>query len=123
MRALAGPGGSPSPHIQPALSCGSARRIAEFISAVRDIQAGRRTPEDFDGELATVGAIVHAEGPSGEGRGTAVTRGGTPTTAASTFMTTAILEAGRMSLDSGGRAVRIVYEDEQALRPTGVELL
>lgn len=34
--------------------------IAEFVSAVSDIQAGRRTPEDFDHELATVGACARA---------------------------------------------------------------
>mmetsp|Transcript_22542 Transcript_22542/g.72556 ORF Transcript_22542/g.72556 Transcript_22542/m.72556 type:complete len:425 (+) Transcript_22542:3-1277(+) len=67
--------------------------IAAFVDAVLDIRAGRRSPEDFDSELPTV---------------------------ANTFMTTAILEAGRLSLDNDGRPVKIVYakDADGVERPT-----
>ncbi|CAM9296570.1 unnamed protein product, partial [Heterosigma akashiwo] len=55
-----------------------------FVDAVRQINAGEKTPADFDASLATIDE---------------------------TFLTTAILEAGRLSLDCGGRAVAIEYGD------------
>lgn len=56
-----------------------------FIDAVNDIKAGRATPADFDGSLATIGT---------------------------TAMTTAMLEAGRLSLDANGRPFDILYAEE-----------
>jgi D-galacturonate reductase len=54
-----------------------------FVEAVAEINAGRASPADFDRSLATIGT---------------------------TAMTTAILEAGRRSLDAQGRPFDIVYE-------------
>jgi D-galacturonate reductase len=59
------------------------RCIESFVDAVGEIRAGRRTPRSFDGTLAT----VHD----------------TPTV-------TAILEAGRRSLDAAGAMVRIATD-------------
>ena len=42
-------------------------------------------------------------------------------TIGTTMQTTAILEAGRISLDSGNRTVKILYEDEKAVQPCGLE--
>ncbi len=56
-----------------------------FVDAVAAIQAGTATVESFDSSLATVGT---------------------------TALTTAILEAGRRSLDAGGRPMDIVYGAE-----------
>lgn len=42
-------------------------------------------------------------------------------TIGTTMQTTAILEAGRISLDSGNRTVKILYEDDKALQPCGLE--
>eukprot|EP01061_Rhynchopus_euleeides_P019803 TRINITY_DN32491_c0_g1_i1.p1 TRINITY_DN32491_c0_g1~~TRINITY_DN32491_c0_g1_i1.p1 ORF type:complete len:436 (+),score=155.61 TRINITY_DN32491_c0_g1_i1:49-1308(+) len=56
-----------------------------FVDAATQINNTASTPEDFDDELPT-------------GR--------------STLLVTAILEAGRRSLDSGNKQVRIVYDDE-----------
>lgn len=68
-----------------------------FIDAVNAIRAGDATPESFD--------TTHPTG-------------------AATMLTTAILEAGRVSLDSVGRPVKICYEgDESETVPTSIELI
>ena len=59
------------------------------------IAAGTAVPRDFDAELAT----VHT-----------------------TLQGTAILEAGRRSLDAGGAAVEILYEGDGGLHPSGLRL-
>lgn len=56
-----------------------------FVDAVVDIQSGKASVGDFDASLATIGT---------------------------TALTTAILEAGRRSLDAGGRPMEIVYGEE-----------
>eukprot|EP01083_Nonionella_stella_P039049 106201_1 len=55
-----------------------------FIDAVNEIRCGRKTSEDFDSKLPT---------------------------AASTLWVTAILEGGRRSLDDSGKAIKIVYDE------------
>jgi D-galacturonate reductase len=55
-----------------------------FIDAVAQINAGQAQPSDFDHALATIGTTV---------------------------LTTAVLEAGRRSLDLGGRPIDILYQD------------
>ena len=66
-----------------------------FIDAVQDINAAHKTVADFDHSLASL---------------------------ATTFRTTAILEAGRRSLDEGGRAIQIMYEDAaDPIRPTNLK--
>ena len=67
--------------------------IAKFIEAVEAMANGEKGPEDFDGVLATIGK---------------------------TAQLTAVLEAGRKSLDEGGK-MAIQYEDpsDPAL-PTGI---
>jgi len=57
----------------------------KFVDAVNQIRRGEKTPEDFDGSLPTI---------------------------ATTLRTTAILEAGRLSLDNGGLSVEILYDGE-----------
>ena len=42
-------------------------------------------------------------------------------TIGTTMQTTAILEAGRISLDSGNRTVKILYEDDKAIQPCGLK--
>lgn len=65
-----------------------------FVSACRRIQAGQAQPSEFDdGSLAT----VHT-----------------------TFQGTAILQAGRMSLDQDGRPMDIQYATSESLQPTGI---
>ena len=60
------------------------RSFEAFIDAVREINANpSKEPEHFDLTLATVGT---------------------------TFLTTAILEAGRLSLDNNSRPYDILYE-------------
>ena len=71
------------------------RSIEAFLYAVEAIRAGTSTPDNFHGKLAT---------------------------ARDTLTVTAILEAGRRSLDSGGAAIQICYTDngevlELNLRP------
>lgn len=56
-----------------------------FVDAVAEIEGGRAKVEDFDQSLATI---------------------------ASTALTTAMLEAGRRSLDEGGKGMEIVYGEE-----------
>jgi len=65
-----------------------------FIDAVAAINAGKATARDFDASgLATVGT---------------------------TALTTAILEAGRRSLDEGGRPMEILYEGADPHFPSGL---
>ncbi len=59
------------------------RSIEDFIEAARAIRAGQKTAADFRGKLAT---------------------------AEETALTTAVLEAGRRSLDEDGRVIRILYD-------------
>lgn len=71
------------------------RSVEAFVEAVADIRAGRATPESFDGKIPTL---------------------------ATTFLTTAILEAGRRSLDAGGLPVRILYDGADPELPSGLEV-
>lgn len=80
------------------------RSIELFLAATTDVRAGKLTARDFDSKLAT----VHC-----------------------TLMGTAILEAGRRSLDAKGAIVDIVYKPEDEaraaaepahLQPTGLVL-
>lgn len=67
------------------------RSIADFIEAASDINAGGSTPADWDHRLAT---------------------------AATTAPVTAILEAGRRSLDAGSQAVAIRHQPVLSLDPS-----
>eukprot|EP00927_Polykrikos_kofoidii_P084722 TRINITY_DN9015_c0_g1_i1.p1 TRINITY_DN9015_c0_g1~~TRINITY_DN9015_c0_g1_i1.p1 ORF type:complete len:462 (+),score=62.31 TRINITY_DN9015_c0_g1_i1:81-1466(+) len=58
-----------------------------FVDAAAQINAGEKTARDFDGLLPTMSTIMG---------------------------TTAILEAGRLSLDQGGRAFDLVYDGDEA---------
>ncbi|MFG0288105.1 MAG: Gfo/Idh/MocA family protein [Rhodopirellula sp. JB044] len=60
------------------------RSIEVFLRAAEEIRQDNAQPNDFNGKLAT---------------------------ANDTLLCTAILEAGRRSLDRNGKAIRIVYED------------
>nr|VFK25934.1 MAG: D-galacturonate reductase [Candidatus Kentron sp. MB]VFK33805.1 MAG: D-galacturonate reductase [Candidatus Kentron sp. MB]VFK76393.1 MAG: D-galacturonate reductase [Candidatus Kentron sp. MB] len=71
------------------------RSIEAFIDAARAITEDSAKPEDFDGVLPT---------------------------AAGAFQGTAILEAGRKSLDNGGIPVAILYESEESLDPIGLQI-
>lgn len=64
------------------------RSIADFVEAARAIRAGEATAADFEGSLATI---------------------------AETAVTTAVLEAGRRSLDNDGAAVSIEYGADGAV--------
>ncbi len=68
------------------------RSIEAFVNAVHNIRAGAAKPADYEDQLATIGR---------------------------TLMMTAILEAGRRSLDNGGRAYTIAYD--AAGHPSTVE--
>ena len=71
------------------------RSIEAFIVAAAAVQAGAATARDFDDKLAT----VHT-----------------------TFQTSAILDAGRQSLDAGGASMALVYSDDaEPLRPTAIK--
>ena len=71
------------------------KSFENFIDACRCINAGRAQPSDYDdGSLAT----VHT-----------------------TLQGTAILEAGRRSLDSDGRPMDILYEGKDGLVPVGIQ--
>ena len=61
------------------------RSIEDFLRAGEAIRQGRAVPEDFNGKLAT---------------------------ASDTLLCTAILEAGRRSLDEHGRAIEIAYDQQ-----------
>jgi len=67
--------------------------LESFIDAAAACNTGTRGPSDFDGELATI---------------------------ATTAGTTAILEAGRRSLDQAGRPVDLVYASSQSHVPEGL---
>lgn len=67
------------------------RSIEAFVDAASAIRAGASSPDGFAGRLATIGETV---------------------------ATTAILEAGRRSLDDGGRAYAIEYDAQG--RPAGL---
>jgi len=70
------------------------RSFENFIDACRDVNSGESKPEDFDdGSLAT----VHT-----------------------TMQGTAILEAGRRSLDSDGQPMDILYEGDSC-EPSGMQ--
>ena len=60
------------------------KSIEVFLRAAEEIRQGRAQPDDFHGKLAT---------------------------ASDTLLCTAILEAGRRSLDSEGQAISIVYDN------------
>ena len=65
-----------------------------FIDAVTKINAGQAKPSDYDHQLATIDTTV---------------------------LTTAILEAGRKSLDAAGRPFAIEYADNADWsNPTGI---
>lgn len=64
------------------------RSIEVFLRAVEEIRQGRAEPDDFNGKLAT---------------------------ASDTLLCTAILEAGRRSLDASGQATRIDYDKQGAV--------
>ncbi len=70
------------------------KSLDAFVDAVLKIRKGEAKPEDFDGELPTL---------------------------ATTFQGTAILEAGRKSLDSGGKAVHIKYSTTDIFLPVSLE--
>lgn len=65
-----------------------------FVEAAHEINSGRATPADFDDTLPTIGTTVAS---------------------------TAILEAGRRSLDAGGRPMRLVYSGSEDDVPLGIE--
>lgn len=69
------------------------RSFEAFLDACIQVNSGTATVESFDHQLATIGT---------------------------TYRTTAILEAGRRSLDEGGRPIMILYENEaNPCTPTG----
>mmetsp|Transcript_6415 Transcript_6415/g.18916 ORF Transcript_6415/g.18916 Transcript_6415/m.18916 type:complete len:423 (-) Transcript_6415:94-1362(-) len=71
------------------------RSFEKFIDACREVNDGQKSPSDFDdGSLAT----VHT-----------------------TMQGTAILEAGRMSLDNDGIPVDILYDGDDGHEPTGMQ--
>lgn len=71
------------------------KSFENFIDACRDINSGTAKPDDFDdGSLAT----VHT-----------------------TMQGTAILEAGRRSLDADGQPMDIVYEGDDSEEPIGIQ--
>ena len=72
------------------------RSFEAFIDAVADLNAKKINVDTCDMKLATIG---------------------------STFQETAVLEAGRISLDNQSAMVEIVYEDETSLIPTELKIL
>jgi D-galacturonate reductase len=88
------------------------RSLENFVDACRAINAGMVSPSDFDDEH------VHRSGSS-----TSTTCvGSSMATVHTTLQGTAILEAGRRSLDLGGRPVNILYDGgDDSLEPTGLE--
>lgn len=64
-----------------------------FVDAAAACTDGRRSPADFDSQLPTLATTAGA---------------------------TAILEAGRRSLDAGGRPFELVYADESSDTPTAI---
>jgi D-galacturonate reductase len=70
------------------------RSFENFIDACQAINSGEKKPEDFDdGSIAT----VHT-----------------------TFQGTAILEAGRMSLDADGQPMDLIYENDKDMDPIDI---
>lgn len=65
-----------------------------FVEASAACNGGTATPEDYDGSLPTLATTAGA---------------------------TAILEAGRRSLDAGGQPMALVYADDTAETPIGIE--
>ena len=65
-----------------------------FVDAAAECNAGNATPKDYDGSLPTLATTAGA---------------------------TAILEAGRRSLDAGGRPMQLEYADESAETPVAIE--
>ena len=61
------------------------RSIADFVDAAVRIRAGTASTEDFNGKLATIN---------------------------DTIACTAILEAGRRSLDAGGKVIHFKYDND-----------
>ena len=69
------------------------RSFEQFIEAAITVNSGEKKASDYNYALAS----LHT-----------------------TFGTTAILEAGRRSLDAGGKSVKILYENtSDQCRPTG----
>ena len=74
--------------------CYGVKSFENFIDACSSVNAGTTKPSDYDdGSLAT----VHT-----------------------TMQGTAILEAGRKSLDADGRPMDIQYENDTSMEPTGI---
>ncbi len=71
------------------------RSIEAFIDAVRAINKGVRLPFEYDGTLATISTTVQ---------------------------TTAILDAGRKSLNAGGCPCEIIYGGDDASIPQDIRL-
>jgi len=71
------------------------RSFENFIDACQAVNDGKKTPDDFnDGSIAT----VHT-----------------------TYQGTAILEAGRMSLDADGQPMDLIYENDTEIDPTEIK--
>ena len=70
------------------------RSIEAFAEAVSKIGADGRSPDDFRKDLAVIDEVLEV---------------------------TAILEAGRLSLDSGGKSVRIVYGSDNRIAKLEVQ--
>jgi D-galacturonate reductase len=70
------------------------RSIEAFVNAVQSIRSGASTPADYEGRLATIGT---------------------------TQVVTAILEAGRRSLDNGVRVCKINYDGDG--QPASLEII
>jgi len=70
------------------------RSVEDFLRGALDLRAGGSKRDEWDSRLAT---------------------------AAKTLQGSAILEAGRRSLDAGGRVVNIVYENDTSLEPMGIQ--
>ena len=76
-------------------SCYGVKSFENFIDACRSVNAKTTKPSDYDdGSLAT----VHT-----------------------TMQGTAILEAGRMSLDADGQPMDIQYENDTSTEPSGIK--
>ena len=90
------------------------------MDAVQAIRDGEATPKDFDGELPTAASTMMGRRVRGSRfrsllappqLGLPSTFQPTPTPA-QTRIGTAILEAGRMSLDNNGASYNILYDDK-----------
>ncbi len=69
------------------------RSIEAFIDAVRELNTARKLPADYDNTLATISTTIQA---------------------------TAILDAGRKSLDAGGHPCEIIYNDNDEAEDAGI---